>query len=365
MSQDHNFMTHALGLAARGLGNVWPNPAVGCVVVKNGRVVGRGWTAPGGRPHAETQALAQAGELARGATAYVTLEPCAHHGKTPPCANALIQSGISRVVCAASDPDPRVAGKGFQILREGGIEVVQGVLQDHATLLNRGFFSRVQKNRPLVTLKLAGSFDGRIATATGESKWITGPYARRRVHAMRANHDAVMVGGGTVRADDPSLTVRDLGIDRQPVRVVLSRKLDIPTDGQLGRTAHQHPVWIVHGAEAPNNLRQAWRKTDAELIELPPHDGWHLDAGLALSALADRGLTRVFCEGGGALAASLLSEGLVDDLIGFTAGRVIGAEGLPQVGALGLAHLADAPTFDLVNSTVVDGDVMHVWRRRD
>ncbi|MFN3293016.1 MAG: bifunctional diaminohydroxyphosphoribosylaminopyrimidine deaminase/5-amino-6-(5-phosphoribosylamino)uracil reductase RibD, partial [Gemmobacter sp.] len=209
-------MAHALALARRGLGRVWPNPSVACVIVQGGRVVGRGVTAPGGRPHAEPQALAQAGAAARGATAYVTLEPCAHHGRTPPCAAALVAAGVARVVSALQDPDPRVSGGGHGMLRAAGIAVTTGVLAAEAAALQRGFLTRVTQGRPMVTLKLALSLDGRIATATGESRWITAAPARARVHLMRACHDAVLVAGGTARADDPELTVRGLGVAHQP-----------------------------------------------------------------------------------------------------------------------------------------------------
>ena len=226
-------MDHALALARRGLGNTWPNPAVGCVLVRDGRVVGRGWTQPGGRPHAEVRALAQAGEAARGATAYVTLEPCAHHGKTPPCAEALIRSGVARVVTALTDPDPRVSGRGHAMLRAAGIAVTEGVRESAAREAQRGFLTRVTLGRPMLTLKLATSFDGRIATALGESQWITAPAARRQVHALRLTHDAVMVGGGTARADRPGLNVRGMGRVRQPVRVVVSSGPlpDLPPEG--------------------------------------------------------------------------------------------------------------------------------------
>jgi len=356
-------MTLALGLAGRGLGNVWPNPAVGCVIVHEGRIVGRGWTQPGGRPHAETVALAQAGEAARGATAYVTLEPCAHHGQTPPCADALITAGVSRVVVAAQDPDPRVDGGGIERLKAAGIEVVTGLLQDPAERLNAGFIQRVTQGRPFVTLKLANSFDGRIATATGDSKWITGPEARRWVHGLRARHDAVLVGGGTARGDDPSLTVRDLGVARQPVRVVWSRLLDFPLAGKLAATAADLPVWICHGRDADHGLRQVWQGLGARLFEVSVGRGRQVDPAGALQMLAEAGLTRVFCEGGGSLAASLLGAGLVDELVGFTAGVALGAEGRPSVGAMGIDRLAEAPRFRLAESRGIGGDVMHRWVR--
>ncbi|MEP5152674.1 bifunctional diaminohydroxyphosphoribosylaminopyrimidine deaminase/5-amino-6-(5-phosphoribosylamino)uracil reductase RibD, partial [Planktotalea sp.] len=221
-------MKMALSLARRGLGRVWPNPAVGCVIVKDGRIVGRGRTQDGGRPHAERVALAQAGAAAKGATAYVTLEPCSHHGKTSPCSHALIDAGIARVVAAMEDSDPRVSGLGFQQLRDAGIEVDTGLCAEEAARDNAGFFLKTEMGRPLVTLKLALTLDGRIATRTGDSQWITGPQARREVHALRARHDAVLVGAGTARADDPSLTVRDMGIARQPLRIVAARGLNVP-----------------------------------------------------------------------------------------------------------------------------------------
>jgi diaminohydroxyphosphoribosylaminopyrimidine deaminase/5-amino-6-(5-phosphoribosylamino)uracil reductase len=215
VTEDERWMGLALALGRRGMGRVWPNPAVGCVIVRDGRVLGRGWTTDGGRPHAETQALAQAGD-ARGAVAYVTLEPCAHYGRTPPCAGALVAAGVARVVVATGDPDPRVAGRGLAILREAGIAVATGVREGEARRDHAGFLLRVTQARPFVTLKLAASLDGRIATASAESRWITGPAARTTVHAMRARHDAVMVGGGTARADDPLLTVRGMGARPQP-----------------------------------------------------------------------------------------------------------------------------------------------------
>ncbi|MEO0893840.1 MAG: bifunctional diaminohydroxyphosphoribosylaminopyrimidine deaminase/5-amino-6-(5-phosphoribosylamino)uracil reductase RibD [Pseudomonadota bacterium] len=361
--QDERFMRLALSLGRRMQGKTWPNPAVGCVIVQGTRIVGRGSTALGGRPHAEPQALAQAGDAARGATAYVSLEPCAHHGKTPPCTDALIAAGIARLVAPMEDEDPRVSGLGFARLREAGVEVVTGVLKHEAMRDHAGFFQRMSSARPWVTLKLANSFDGRIATASGMSQWITGPHARHHVHAMRACHDAVMVGAGTARADDPMLTVRGHGDVRQPVRVVVSRKLDLPLESQLARTAKDIPVWICHGPDAPEDRLVAWRDLGAELVPCET-DGRSLSARAVLAGLAGLGLGRVFCEGGGALAASLLSAGLVDELVGFTAGVVIGAEGLPSIGAMGISDLAEAPRYALAASHPIGGDVMHRWARK-
>lgn len=351
-------MRHALQLAARSLGRVWPNPAVGCVLVNAGRIVGRGFTQPGGRPHAERMALDQAGDRARGAVAYVTLEPCAHHGKTPPCAEGLIAGGVSRVFSALTDPDPRVAGKGHAMLRAAGVQVDEGLCADEARVLNRGFLKRVTQGLPLVTLKLATTLDGHIATHTGESRWITGPAARRAVHLMRLAHDAVMVGSGTVVADDPDLTVRDLGPVRQPLRIVVDGGLRSSAKGRLGQTARVVPVWLLHGSAADGS---EWAAHGATLIEVPQR-GRYLDIRAGLSALADRGVTRVFCEGGAGLAAALLGAGLVDDLVTFTAGKVIGAEGLPSVGPLNPSALADAPHLRLIGHTSVGDDVQTHWR---
>jgi diaminohydroxyphosphoribosylaminopyrimidine deaminase/5-amino-6-(5-phosphoribosylamino)uracil reductase len=360
---DRRFMALAISLGEWGLGNVWPNPAVGCVIVRDGRIVGRGWTQPGGRPHAETMALAQAGAAARGATAYVSLEPCAHHGKTPPCAEALVAAGVSRVVTACEDPDPRVSGSGHKILESNGIAVTIGILAAEAQAANAGFLSRIERGRPWLTLKLALTLDGRIATATGESRWITGPAARRRVHAMRAAHDAVLVGGGTARADDPALTVRDMGMPRQPVRIVAARRLDLPRDGTLVRTIAEAPLWLLHdpAATAPAEAA-AWEASGARLVACPSGRGGQLDPAALLAALGAEGLTRVFCEGGGTFAASLLAAGLVDELAVFSAGLAIGAEGRPGIGALGLDRLGEARRFRLVAVETVGEDILHRWR---
>jgi len=355
-------MALALSLGRRGMGRVWPNPAVGCVIVQAGRIVGRGWTADGGRPHAETQALAQAGIGARGATAYVTLEPCAHHGKTPPCAEALIAAGVARVVVATGDPDPRVAGRGIAVLQHAGIAVEIGLMADEAQGDLRGFLRRVTTGRPMLTLKLAASLDGRIATASGESQWITGPEARRAVHLLRARHDAVMVGAGTARADDPLLSVRGLGIDRQPVRVVVARSLDLPRAGQLAASAAITPLWLCHGPNASAEAVAFWTAQGATCLTGAENSG-QIAPDSVMTALGDRGLTRVFCEGGGALAASLLRAGLVDELVVFAAGVMIGSEGLPALGPMGLDRLSDAPRFVLRAVLPIGPDVMQVWSR--
>jgi len=355
-------MAAALSLGRRCQGEVWPNPAVGCILVRDDVVVGRGWTQPGGRPHAEAEALAMAGARARGAVAYVTLEPCAHHGKTPPCAEALISAGVARVVAPFADSDPRVSGRGFDMLRTAGITVTTGVATVEAMQDHQGFFLRVGQGRPKLTLKLALTLDGRIATATGESQWITGPRARHAVHALRASHDAVLVGGGTARADNPRLNVRGYTRSRAPVRVVAARHLDVPLMSDLARTARDIPVWLCHGPDVNADLKSAWSGLGATLLPCPVRGG-RLEPKAMLQAMASAGLTRVFCEGGGQLAASLLAADLVDELHIFCAGKTLGAEGVPGIGALGIAKLSEAPQFSLVDVRNLDGDIHHIWRR--
>lgn len=353
-------MAHALRIAARGLGRTWPNPAVGCVIINAGVIVGRGWTQPGGRPHAEVIALTQAGEAARGATAYVTLEPCAHHGLTPPCASALIAAGVARVVSALQDPDPRVSGKGHAMLRAAGIEVLENVLQSEATRANAGFLKRVTQGLPFVTLKLATTLDGRIATASGESRWITGPQSRRAVHAMRLSHDAVLIGSGTARADNPDLTVRELGATHQPIRIVMDSHLSHSPESRLGQTAKTSPVWLLHGPNAPPENRAAWAGQGATLLEIPSENG-AINPRAALQTLAAQGLTRIFCEGGGTLAAALIRAHLIDDLALFSAGALIGGDGQASLAALNLMALKDAPRLTLRETKTIGPDAYSLW----
>lgn len=360
---DAGHMAHALRLAARGLGRSWPNPAVGCVIIKEGRVLGRGWTQPGGRPHAETMALAQAGAAARGATAYVTLEPCAHHGKTPPCAAALIAAGIARVVSATTDPDPRVSGRGHTMLRDAGIAVTEGVLEPQALAANGGFFQRVLTGTPQVTLKLALTLDGRIANASGASRWITGPQARRYVHALRARHDAVMVGIGTALADDPDLTVRDLGVSHQPLRIVIDSQLRLPADSKLAQSAKVVPVWLCHAAETP--VPAALQGLGITFLACDSDAKGRVVLLDALNRLGTAGLTRIFCEGGGQLAASLIQGGHADEIIAINAGRVFGSNGTPGVGPLEGSPTLFAPEYLLSDVQTLGEDVMHQWRLRD
>lgn len=356
-------MQAALALARRGLGNTWPNPAVGCVIVRDGRVVGRGWTQPGGRPHAETEALKRAGAAARGATAYVTLEPCSHFGRTPPCCNALTAGGIARVVVAMRDPDPRVDGRGFDMLRAAGIAVEEGLLEAEARTLNAGFASRIVQGVPLVTLKLATTLDGRIATAAGESRWITGPAARREAHALRARHDAVLVGSGTVLADDPDLTCRLPGAAPKPLlRVVADARLRTPPAARLVATARLHPTLLVtapgHKPAALAPYQQAGVEV-ATVARTP--EGLGMRALLA--ALAQRGVTRLLAEGGAGIAAALLREGLVNRLAWFHAPGVMGGDGLPAAHALPVEALAAMPRFRRAATRPVGDDMLTEFER--
>ena len=363
IADDSRMMRAALALARRGLGNVWPNPAVGCLVVKDGHVVGRGWTQPGGRPHAETEALARAGEPARSATAYVTLEPCCHWGKTPPCADALIAAGLARVVAAVEDPDPRVAGAGLRRLRAAGLSVESGVCEAEAAELNAGFFQRVRTGRPLVTLKLAASLDGRIAAASGESRWITGEIARERAHLLRAEHDAVLVGTGIALADDPQLTCRLPGMSpRSPVRIVMDRDLRLPHSARLFAEARQVPIWILTSSSADEERLAALRGAGVEVMTAELDAAGGIDLAAALGILGARGLTRLLVEGGGRLAAALLRADLVDRLVWINAPLLIGGDGIPAVADLGLAKLANAPRFEHIATEVLGPDVLSHFR---
>lgn len=335
-TSDERFMDVALALARRGRGNVSPNPPVGCVLAREGIVVGRGWTQPGGRPHAETEALARAGRKARGATAYVTLEPCSHHGMTPPCADALIAAGVAK-------------------LREAGIEVAAGVRLQAAENAAAGFLKRLRAGRPLVTLKLATTLDGRIADSAGVSKWITGPQARAEAHALRARNDAVLVGGRTAAADDPELTCRLPGLrNRTPIRIVLGGRLT----PKLAATAHEAPVWhLVAPGSATEEL------ADAERLEVPADAEGALDPEAALRLIAERGVNRLMVEGGGRAAAALLRRDLVDRLVWFRAPSVIGGDGVPAVAAFGARMLDDPPAFVRVSVRPAGRDLIETYER--
>lgn len=352
---DRRWMSAALALGRRGLGTTAPNPSVGCALVNDGRVVGRGWTQPGGRPHAETEALRRAGAEARGATAYVTLEPCAHRGRTLPCADALIEAGIARVVTALDDPDNRVAGSGLKKLAAAGIAVESGVCAGAAAHDLGGYLMRQCEGRPRISLKLAASLDGRIATAGGDSQWITGPLARSRGHGLRAAHDAVMIGIGTALADDPLLTCRLPGIERRTLRIVLDSQTRLPTDSRLARTAAEHPVWQISTAgETP-------AETLARRFFVAADGSGRPDPEAVAAALGAEGLNDILVEGGGQVAASLMRADLVDRLFWFRAGAVLGGDARPAVGALALDRLADAGKWRLQSCESCGDDLLEIW----
>lgn len=362
-------MRAALALARRGLGRVWPNPAVGCVLVRpdqDGRVVGRGWTQPGGRPHAETEALRRAGAEARGATAYVSLEPCDHHGRTPPCSRALIDAGVKRAVIAIEDPDPRTAGQGVARLEAAGIEVAVGPGHDEAGAINEGFFLRVCQGRPLFTLKCATSLDGRIATADGDSRWITDDAARDFAHRLRASHDAVLIGSGTALADDPALTCRLPGMAaRSPLRIVADGRLRLPLTSRLVAAAANAPTWLVTRADHAPERTAPYADAGIEVISAPAGGSGSPDPGWLAGELGRRGLTRVLVEGGGGIAGALLAAGLVDRLAWFHAPMLIGGDGLPAAAGFGIAKLADAPRFARMGMLALGADILETFRRQE
>jgi len=357
-------MQAALGLARRGLGEVWPNPSVGCVVVADGHVVGRGRTAAGGRPHAETEALHQAGVRSSGATVYVTLEPCSHHGHTPPCAEALIGAGIARAVVALEDPDPRVCGRGIAALTRAGIIVDLGCCAEQARAVNAGFITRVERGRPMLTLKVASSLDGRIATHKGESRWITGAAARDYGHLLRADHDAIMIGSGTALADDPSLDCRLPGLEgRSPLRIVVDGHLVLPLTGKLVASAKQRPLWVLtRSGNAPERLA-ALADCGVEVIEVPPAADGRIDLAAAMRELGNRGLTRLLVEAGGHLAAALVRANLVDRLAWFRAPLLLGGDGLASVLSIGIDRMEEAPRWRRLSVTCLGPDILEILER--
>jgi diaminohydroxyphosphoribosylaminopyrimidine deaminase/5-amino-6-(5-phosphoribosylamino)uracil reductase len=365
---DERMMRHALALGRRGLGTTWPNPAVGAVVWRLGPdgpiVLGRGFTQPGGRPHAEPLAIAEAGEAARGAILSVTLEPCSHHGVTAPCADAVRDAGIARVVSAIEDPDPRVNGRGHIHLRAAGVEVRVGVLAREARRANLGFIRRVVDRRPMVTLKLAQTADGYAARLAGPRLLITGEEAQARVHMMRAMHDAVMVGIGTVLADDPLLTCRLPGLEqRSPVRVVLDSALRIPLTSRLVRGARDVPLWVIAADDGPTGNQAALEALGAEVIRVARTPLGMMDLSGALAALAARGITRVFCEGGPRLASALDAADVIDATVLLTGPEPLAGAGLPALPAPLARRLVDPRAFEAEAPEPLGRDTLQTFAR--
>lgn len=367
---DRIYMDLALRLGRRNRGATAENPSVGCVIVaeRNGRpaVVGRGWTERGGRPHAEVMALTRAGAAARGATAYVTLEPCSHHGKTAPCADALIAAGVSRVVAAITDPDDRVAGAGIARLKDAGITVDTGLGAAEARTTLAGFLSRIERNRPYVTLKLAVSQDGKIAERPGATTSVTGPLARQRGHLIRARSDAILVGKGTVQADDPELTCRLPGLETaSPVRIVLDSALKTSTEVKLLRSPADSPVWFCCSTDAPPANRSALESAGAEVMVLSACRQGRPDIAELCRVLADRGINDLMVEGGAEVAAAFMRAGVVDRVALFRSSGIIGGQGLDALSDLSFDEITRSARFSLTSSETVGEDMLDWYARKE
>jgi diaminohydroxyphosphoribosylaminopyrimidine deaminase/5-amino-6-(5-phosphoribosylamino)uracil reductase len=360
---DLRFMQLALTLGRRGQGRTWPNPAVGAVVVKDGVIVGRGWTQPGGRPHAEPEALLRAGEATRGATLYVTLEPCSHVGKSPPCTEAIIAAGIARVVSAIEDPNPQVAGKGHARLHAAGISVDIGLGASEAARDHAGHFRRIRDKRPHVILKLAVSSDDKIGAAGHKPVAISGEAAKARMHLLRAESDAILVGIGTVRADDPSLTCRLPGMEaRSPVRVVLDRSLRISATSRLVHSARETPLWVMTSTLSEAATAAKLGASGAQVIRVAAATtGLDLDA--VLHALSEKGITRLLVEGGARVASSFVAAHLVDEVWLLRGPAPIGADGVPALDALPLSDLTESPMFKRRASEILQNDTLAIYER--
>ncbi|MCP4395395.1 MAG: bifunctional diaminohydroxyphosphoribosylaminopyrimidine deaminase/5-amino-6-(5-phosphoribosylamino)uracil reductase RibD [Alphaproteobacteria bacterium] len=379
--EDWGNMGTALALARRGLGNVSPNPAVGCVIVKDGGVIATGRTQPGGCPHAEAVAIASAGENAKGATAYVTLEPCSHYGKTPPCAEAIIKAGIKKCVISMIDPDERVSGRGVKMMEGAGIEVVSGCREEEASLINRGFLLHTEHGRPFVTLKIASTLDGKIAMASGESKWITAPLSRKKVQMLRASHDAVLVGSATVKADNPSFMCRVAGLENAtPARFILLSVSDMDMneeeitkflekdifnkDEKSGLFSQTFAIAPVLENNENARLLEGLKIKGIEVLYCHVSKSTsRINMANAMKLIAKKRITRVLVEGGGKLSSTLIEEGFVDELNWFHAPKVIGGAGLPSVSSMNIEKLIDAECFSHISTQALDDDILSIYRK--
>lgn len=351
--EDIHFMKNALNIARYGLGRTAPNPTVGCVLVKNGRVIARARTGDGGRPHAEYLALKEAGENAKGATVYVTLEPCAHEGETPSCARILAKAGVAKCVISTRDIDSRTAGQGASMLRDAGVQVVEGVLECEGRDLNRGFFLKHTENRPFVTLKTATTMDGKVATSTQKSQWITGALARKRTHLIRSQHDAIAVGVNTVLADNPSLTSRIEKNDHSIIRIIFDSHLKLKGDEKIFEGRNKNPVWIITSSD------QKFIHDDVKIIQCNPHD-----LKLVMHHLSDHGVTRLMVEGGASLMTSFIKTGLYDQVVWFRASSMIGADGLNAIQNLGVQEMDQKIELTHQEHLALGDDMMEVYVRK-
>lgn len=364
---DRHFMASALLMAKRGLGTTAPNPAVGAVLVDDqGLVISRGYTQPGGRPHAEVMALQKAGEAARGSTLYVSLEPCSHWGKSPPCADALVEAGVRRVVCGLLDPDERVAGRGLQILRDAGLEVVENILVDEAHYVTLGHVLRVTQERPFVQLKQAVSKDGLIAPGDGHPVWVTGSQARARGHLLRARVDAILVGSGTMKADNPSLDCRLPGLkQRSPVKIIMDTHLITPAESiVLAGDKKAPPVWIIHGGTGSEKAKNKLLAKGAKLMEMPRNEQGFLGLHKVMNKCAESGITRLLVEGGPIISRAFLNAGLVDEVVLFTGRSELGSRGILPLVNEGIERITASNSFLEVDRRCVGEDKMVVYRNK-
>ncbi len=357
--EDIHHMKSAISMAHRGVGRTAPNPSVGCVIVKNGIVISRSVTCDGGRPHAENIALTQADSRAKGAVMYVTLEPCAHHGGTSPCVDFIIRAGIKRVVIGVTDPDPRTSGKSIEKLRDAGVEVIDGVLEGECKDIHAGFISRITKNRPYITLKTACTLDGKIACASGESKWITGDHARYHSHYIRSRHDAVLIGVRTAIIDDPMLTTRISGLAHHGSRIVLDSSLRISPNSKLVCSARDIPLLVFTTIDESDSKYKALKESGVILYKIDPRD-----LRSVLTALAEYGINRLLVEGGGKTHASFLRSKLCDELVIYRAPTLLGVAAISAIDDLSIETLAQRHDFSLYSTLNVGFDVLEIYKNK-
>ena len=360
---DEKWMRVALSLSRRNKGATWPNPHVGCLIVKDEQVIGRGWTAKSGRPHAETQALLQAGENANGSTAYVTLEPCAHIGHTKPCSEALINAKVKRVVISTRDLDPRVSGTGITMLENAGIQITEGVMEADSCYEHSGFFNRIVTGRPQITLKLASSLDGHIANENNESKWITSIKSRKLTHLYRMYSDAVMIGAGTAELDDPALDVRHIKTNQQPARIIIDSNLRTSFKSKIFKSMSHFKTFVCCLQNVKPNVVKKWESNGAKIIKCKNTSDGKVNLKDALSKLGSLGFNNIFCEGGSTLATNLIYNNLVEELILIKSGLLIGENGKSLVGKFPETPFLELPKLNLIETYQYGGDSVSIWSK--